>query len=298
MSKSSKEKQPKRKALGKGLGALIPAGSGTRRAYMMCSVSQISPAANQPRKSFDDAGLEDLARSIEASGLIQPLVVRSVEPDRFELIAGERRWRACKLAGVDEVPVVVKDVDDEEAFVLALVENIQREDLNPVEEATAYQRLLDRPGSTQQKVATEVGKSRSAVANSLRLLNLPDQVQSLVAQGSLSAGHARSLVTLPTEESIELADIMVKHNYSVREAEELVRESRLADQEEEPAPQEKPERKSRYRDDAQVREVAERLQEALGTKVVVKDRRGSGRIEIHYSDYDVLQDVLERIFEG
>ncbi len=293
MANSKEDKKVRRKALGKGLGALIPSGSGSRREYMMCRVASIQAAPDQPRKTFDDQSLNELAASIEASGLIQPLVVRQIEDDTYELIAGERRWRACQLAGVDEVPVVVKDIDDEEAFVLALVENIQREDLNPVEEALAYRRLLDQKGQTQQTVAESVGKSRSAVANSLRLLNLPATVREWVSEGKLSAGHARSLVTLPAEEAEELADIMVKHGYSVREAEEMVRESKQVN-----ATSAKKPSGSRYRNDAQVREIVDKLQEALGTKVVLKDLKGSGRIEIHYSDYDILQDVLERIFDA
>lgn len=292
MANTKDDKKVRRKALGKGLGALIPSGAGSKREYMLCQVSAIQPAPDQPRKSFDDDSIEELARSIQKSGLIQPLVVRDLGGEKYELIAGERRWRACQRVGVEEVPVVVKDIDDDEAFVLALVENIQREDLNPVEEALAYQRLLDPQGQTQQTVAESVGKSRSAVANALRLLNLPPGVQALVSSGQLSAGHARSLVTLPPEEAEELADIMVKHGYSVREAEEMVRESKTTNG--------KPTKKSsgsRYRDDAQVREIVDKLQEALGTKVVVKDTSGSGRIEIHYSDYDILQDVLERIFD-
>jgi ParB family chromosome partitioning protein len=210
----------------------------------------------------------------------------------YELVAGERRWRACQMAGIDEVPVVVREMSDAEAFATALVENIQREDLNPLEEAIAYQRLLDEFGYTQKTVSAAVGKSRSAVANSVRLLRLPSSVQAYVASGELSAGHARSLAALPADEAAELAEIMVLHGYSVREAEELVRESKEAAQK---AKKPRTKKTSQFRDDAQVRRVTDELQQALGTRVKVKDRHGAGHIEIHYSDYDVLQDVLDRL---
>lgn len=302
---TSEQRKPRRQALGKGLGALIPtASSKTDEApasageaqsefrvpsgYISAPLSRIRRAPAQPRKSFDQAALTELAESIKQSGLIQPLVVRERDGD-FELIAGERRWRACQLAGLSEVPVVVRELTDAAAFAMALVENIQREDLNPLEEAMAYQRLLDDYGHTQKSVSEAVGKSRSAVANSVRLLNLPAGVQAYVFSGELSAGHARSLAALPPEEAEELAELMVKHGYSVREAEELVRESKAT------AAEPKPARTSRFRDDAQVRKVADELQQMLGTRVKVKDRHGKGHIEIHYADYDVLQDVLDRL---
>lgn len=287
----------KRKALGKGLGALIPTGNGEseppKTGYVTAPVSRIRRAPAQPRKSFDEGALSELADSIKQSGLIQPIVVREVD-DEFEIIAGERRWRACQLAGLQEVPVVVRELSDADAFALALVENIQREDLNPLEEAMAYHRLLDEYGFTQKSVSEAVGKSRSAVANSVRLLNLPAGVQAYVFSGELSAGHARSLAALPPDEAEELAELMVKHGYSVREAEELVRESKAAAATKAPTTEEK---KSRFRDDAQVRKVAEELQRMLGTRVKVKDRHGKGHIEIHYADYDVLQDVLDRLLD-
>jgi len=298
---SQTDRKPRRKALGKGLGALIPTSGAapatddakpTTGGLIVAPVSRIRRAPAQPRKSFDQSALAELAESIKVSGLIQPIVVREVDGE-FEIIAGERRWRACQLAGVEEVPVVVRELSDADAFSLALVENIQREDLNPLEEAMAYQRLLDDYGFTQKTVSEAVGKSRSAVANSVRLLNLPAGVQAYVFSGELSAGHARSLAALPPNEAEELAELMVKHGYSVREAEELVRESK--------APEPKPAaaaRAARFRDDAQVRKVADELQQQLGTRVKVKDRHGKGHIEIHYADYDVLQDVLDRLLRG
>ena len=295
MTTETADRKPRRKALGKGLGALIPTGDKKpeKTGLFTTHVSTIRRAPTQPRKSFDDVALGELAASIKQSGLIQPLVVRERDGE-FELIAGERRWRACQMAGVEEIPVVVREMSDADAFRTALVENIQRQDLNPLEEAQAFQRLLDEFGYTQQTVADAVGKSRSAVANSVRLLNLPDSVQAFVESGELSAGHARSLAALPAEEAEELAALMVAHDLTVREAEELVRQSREAPEAtEEPAA--RGNAAARFRDDAQVRRVTEELMQALGTKIKVKDRHGKGHIEIHYSDYDVLQDVLDRL---
>ncbi len=293
MATTSEDKKP-RKALGKGLGALIPTtkSDGEGKTFFSCDVGRIRANRDQPRKSFAQEALEELAASIKQSGLIQPLVVRQLDDGKYELIAGERRWRACQLAGIKEVPVVVKDLSDDDAFVVALIENIQREDLNPLEEAQAYRRLVDEFSHTQQSVAERVGKSRSAVANSLRLLNLSPKIQDMVADGQLSAGHARNLVSMKEEEALELADVMVKHGFSVREAEELVRETKNGTKTKKSSS-----KSSRYRDDANVRDIAEKLQEALGTKVTLKDLRGKGRIEIHYDDYDVLQAVLERIID-
>ena len=284
------EKLVKRKALGKGLGALIPSSArGERRDFFMCRVDDIHPNASQPRRHFDEAALNELAQSIGESGLIQPLVVRQVG-GLYELIAGERRWRASKLAGVAEVPVVVRELADSAAFLLALIENIQREDLNPIEEASAFQRLVDEFAMTQQEVADKVGKSRPAVANALRLLNLPATVRDLLASGQLTTGHAKILVTLSAEEAEELADIIVRHELSVREAEELARQARTGAKTKEAT-------KSPFRDDVHVRDIADKLQSLLGTKVKLKDRKGKGRIEIHYENYDILQSVLERLID-
>ena len=255
------------------------------------AVSMIRRAPSQPRKHFDDNALAELADSIRHNGLIQPLVVRRAG-NSYELIAGERRWRACQLAGVEEVAVVVRDLDDDQAFAIALVENIQREDLNPVEEALGYQRLIDEFGYTQKSVAQAVGKSRSAVANAVRLLKLPDAVLAYIAGGDLSCGHARSLIGLPPQQAVQRAKTMVEHKCTVREAEAMAREpmmtlaqaKRLRDG---PEP--------RYRTGESVEKVSQELSEFLQTTVKLKDRRGKGRIEIEYSDYETLQAVLTRI---
>lgn len=300
------DEKPKRSVLGRGLGALIPTSAGAagvaaagggagskdeRREFFRCAVADIRPNASQPRRHFDEEALRELGQSIAESGLIQPLVVRQVG-SFYELIAGERRWRACQLVGITEVPVVVRELADEHAFVLALVENIQREDLNPIEEALAYQRLMDEFSMTQQAVAEKVGKSRPAVANTVRLLNLPSAVRDMLASGQLTTGHAKILVAMPADEAEELAHLIVAHELSVREAEELVRQAKSSE-EAAPEPEKTPAKKSPFRDDVFVRDVSEKLQSRLGTRVKVKDTRGKGRIEIHYDNYDVLQSVLD-----
>ncbi|RAL25310.1 chromosome partitioning protein ParB [Lujinxingia litoralis] len=279
-----------RKALGKGLGALIPkqSESAEKREFIRLPIARIDTARPQPRTFFDGDRIEELSESIKESGLIQPLVVRERQ-GRYELIAGERRLRACKLAGLSEVPVVIKDVTETEAYTLALIENIQREDLNPVEEALAYQKLLDDSGLSQAELATRVGKSRSALANSVRLLTLSEFVLDLVASGELSAGHARAIITLEAEPAERLAAQVVAEEWSVRETEEYVRNLK------EPPPQRAKPQRIRYRDDALVRDLTERLQHRLGTRVKVKDRQGKGKIEIYYDDLEILQSVLERI---
>jgi ParB family chromosome partitioning protein len=289
MSQSKKSKR--RKALGRGLSALIPKqGAETSgRTYFMCDIDLIDPAPEQPRKTFDEATLTELAESIDETGLIQPLVVRQ-KRDRFELIAGERRLRACKLAELEEVPVVAREVSDAQAFALALVENIQRQDLNPIEEAHAYERLIDEYEFSQAELASQVGKSRSSVTNALRLLNLSEAVRQHVLDGELTAGHARALVGLDDDVALALAERIIEEGLSVRATEALVREHR-----DDTPPEEKKARKSRYRDDAQTRALTDSLRQTLGTKVAVKDRGGKGRIEIHYDDYEILQSILDHI---
>lgn len=283
----------RRRALGKGLGALIPKNdvqSDAPRQYILLSPERIFAAAHQPRIDFDDERLAELAESIKESGLIQPLVVRE-RLGRYELIAGERRLRASRIAGLSQVPVVIKDVSDLEAYTLALIENIQRQDLNPVEEAMAFQKLLEEGQLSQADLARQVGKSRSALTNALRLLDLPDEILQLLAKGSLTAGHARALVTLPASDALKLAEQIVEQGWSVRRTEEAVRELKSEQVDKEP----KKSARSAYRDDALVRDLTDRLQKSLGTRVKLKDRDGKGKIEIYYDDIDILQSVLDQI---
>lgn len=282
----------RRRALGRGLGALIPRQQtpNSTREYQYLALDAIHPAEIQPRREFDDAALQELAASIEESGLIQPLVVREAD-DGYELIAGERRWRAAKLAGQVQVPTVVKDVTDSEAFALALVENVQRQDLNPMEEASAFARLLEEYDFTQAEIAKQVGKSRSSVANAVRLLTLPQSVCDHVAHGALSAGHARTLVGLDADIARRLATRIIKRNLTVRQAEELAKSMK-----DEPSDKPASKRdKSTYRDDSQTRHITNQLQHALGTKVKLRDKNGKGRVEIFYDDYEVLQTLLDRL---
>lgn len=296
----------RRQVLGKGLSALIPKnpGGNEQREYIRLSLDRIDVADEQPRTNFNAQALQDLSTSIVESGLIQPLVVRE-KNGRYELIAGERRLRACRLAGLKDVPVVIKDVSDVQAYTLALIENIQREDLNALEEALALDKLLTDSGLTQSELAQKVGKSRVAVANSVRLLQLPEAIQQHVVAGLLSAGHARALIGLEEAEAVALAAQIIAEGWSVRETEHLAREikdgiallSTFEEKEDEPAEQPVvPEpRKPVYRDDAQIRYMTDRLQHTIGAKVRIKDRRGKGRIEIYYDDYDSLQTVLESL---
>jgi ParB family chromosome partitioning protein len=289
----------KRKALGRGLAALLPGapppapapeparataprGDGLRTV----AIEEVHPSAWQPRKTFDDARLGELADSIKAQGIIQPLVVRGREGGGYELVAGERRWRAAQRAGLHEVPVVVREIAPQRAFEMALVENLQREDLNPIEEAEGYQRLVAEHGYTQESVAARVGKERSTVANSLRLLKLPTPVRSMVVGGQLGMGHARALLGLEVEESIlRLARQTVAKALSVRQVESLVRKER------EPAAKSEPGKAS-----SSARDLTERLQRALGTKVrVVEAAPGRGHLEIHYASLDQLDAVLAKI---
>ncbi|MGM0554930.1 MAG: ParB/RepB/Spo0J family partition protein [Myxococcota bacterium] len=292
-SDDKKSSSQRRRALGRGLGALIPRQQqgGNPREYQYLPVDEIRPADVQPRRDFDEAGLRELAESIGESGLIQPLVVRQVD-DGFELIAGERRWRAAQMAGEEEVPTVIKDVTDAQAYALALVENVQREDLNPMEEAGAYARLLEEYDFTQDDLAQQVGKSRSTVANAVRLLTLPQKVCNMVAAGELSAGHARALVGLPANIAQRLATRIVKQSLTVREAEKLARSMKEKDADKEPKPgSDKP----TYREDSQTRHITNQLQHVLGTRVKLRDKHGKGKVEIYYDDYEVLQAVLDRI---
>jgi ParB family chromosome partitioning protein len=290
---------PKRQALGRGLAALIPgakppeapaalaaAGRGAD-GLRTIAIEEIHPSPGQPRKQFDDARLDELAASIKAQGIIQPLVVRLREGGGYELIAGERRWRASQRAGLHEVPAVVRDVAEKRAFEMALVENLQREDLNPIEEAQGFERLIEEFGYTQEALAGRVGKDRSTVANALRLLRLPTPVRALVTEGRLQMGHARALLGLESVEAIErLARRVVARELSVRQVEALVKRER--DGGNEAAAPKAP--------SSSARDLGERLSRALGTRVrVVESGPGKGHLEVAYHSLDQLDAVLAKI---
>jgi ParB family transcriptional regulator, chromosome partitioning protein len=299
---------PKKRGLGRGLGALMPSAPAApaapaaapppadpavdrSRSYFQAAIEDVYPSPDQPRRRFDDAELDELASSIRAHGVIMPLVVRPRPAGGYHLIAGERRWRASQRAGLREVPVVVQDVDDREAFERALVENLQRSDLNPIEEAAAFQRLLDDFGLTQEEVAERVGKDRSTIANAVRLLRLPAPVRQLVEERRLSMGHARALLGLDTTAAMEIAARTVTaKGLSVRATEELVRRHGKPKGE-------RPARPSTPDRSASVRDLEDRLTRAIGGPVsLVEDAPGgAGTLTIRYLDLDHLDRLLEKL---
>ncbi len=255
-------------------------------------ISMIEPKAGQPRKNFDTEALAQLAESISAHGVLQPIIVRPLTEDRYQIIAGERRWRASKMAGLSEVPVIVLDADELEAAQIALVENIQREDLNPLEEAKAYRDLSVSYGMTQEEIATKIGKSRSAIANTLRLLDLPEELSFLIEQGNLSAGHARALLSLPDAESrILLGNRAAQGQWSVRTTEDEVRRYIRFLAKKQVAPSEEvTEPTVNY-----VEELEKRMMRELGRRVKISSRGTKKSVTLFYEDNEDLQNLLSRI---
>jgi len=276
-----------RKALGRGLDALIPQQDlKPPAATSEMDINDITPNRNQPRKRFDQQELENLAASIRSVGIIESIVLRR-QGDTHTIIAGERRWRAAKMAGLSRVPVIIKDVDENKALEMALIENIQRADLNPIEEAQAYQILISKLRLRQEDLAERVGKSRPAIANTMRLLGLPASVQQYLIDGNLSAGHARALLSLKTKNQMEtVAKQAVVKGMSVRELEELAANLSGKDAQDEAARTEK-------KRDPELAKLESRFEETLGTKVFIRHGRKSGRIEITYYDSDDLERITE-----
>ena len=276
------------RGLGRGLGALLgdAALQSQEGGSLSLPISQVEPSQKQPRKRFEEEALQDLADSIRANGIIQPLTVRRLSSGYYQIIAGERRWRAAKLAGLTEVPAVIIEADDRKVMELALIENLQREDLNPVEEASGYRSLMEDYGLTQEEAARRVGKSRPAVANALRLLALPDPVRQLLEEGKLSAGHARAILAVPSGEAqMKLAKKVVADGLSVRQTESLAK--RLAEgAKEAPAPK---------GDDLSIydRAAEKDLGARLGRKVHIVRGRRKGRIELEYYDPEDLNALLD-----
>lgn len=279
----------KKSGLGKGLDKLFLENSVDEMvATNVLPLSEIIPNKEQPRKTFDEGALQELADSITQHGVLQPLLVRPLPEGGYQLVAGERRWRASRLAGLKEVPVVVKDLSDVETMEIAIIENLQREDLNPIEEAEGLQALIDRCGFTQDEVATSVGKSRPAIANSLRLLKLPPEVRDMTREGVISAGHARALLAFDNEAMIyEAAKQIVQQKLTVRDVE------RLAKMKEKSAPVVK----HAKRRDAFYDEVELSLSETLGRKVRVLNGRGKGTLEIEFYSMEDLKDIANRLGE-
>jgi ParB family chromosome partitioning protein len=287
----------KKRGLGRGLGALMPVGSSpgivtptTKRTYFQAGIEELYPSPEQPRRKFDEAKLAELADSMRVHGIIVPLVVRPRPEGGYFLIAGERRWRAAQRAGLHEVPVVVQDVEEATALERALVENLQRADLGPLEEAAAYQRLVDEYELSQDEIAERIGKDRSTVANAIRLLKLPPGAKQLVEDERLSMGHARALLGLDEAAEIErAARNVVEKQLSVRATEQLVRKAKS------PAP-ERPVKKPATKSPS-VRDLEERLTRSLGGPVTItEDEPGkAGHIEIRYMDLDHLERLLDRL---
>lgn len=286
----------KKRGLGRGLDALL-AGNTTAtledeavkvdsRELQQLPLELIQRGKYQPRRDMDPVALEELAQSIKAQGVMQPIVVRPIAGGRFEIIAGERRWRASQQAGLENIPALVREVADEAAIAMALIENIQREDLNPIEEAVALQRLQQEFELTQQQVADAVGKSRVTITNLLRLIALPEEIKILLAHGDLEMGHARALLGLPLEQQVEGARHVVARGLTVRQTEALVRQ--WLNNKEKPA--------EKAKADPDINRLEQRLAEKLGAPVQIKHgQKGKGQLVIRYSSLDELQGVLAHI---
>jgi len=280
------------KGLGRGLDALLSGGKSEKDDVMRdLNVALLRPGKYQPRSHMDEASLNDLALSIKAQGIMQPILVRQLADSGYEIIAGERRWRAAKLAGLTHVPVLVRSVPDNTALAMALIENIQRENLNPLEEAVGIQRLIDEFKMTHQVAADAVGRSRSAASNLLRLLKLPLAVQGMVMENKLDMGHARALLPLESTQQIFLANKIVLEGLSVREAEKLAQK-----------PAHEPEKgkpKKERRIDRDTQRLQEEMSACLGTNVEIKpDKKGGGKLVIEYSNHDQLDEFLKKLQKG
>ena len=279
--------------LGRGLNALLgdPGLPEQNEGSISLPISQVEPGLNQPRKRFDQGALDDLAESIRVHGIIQPLTVRRLATGYYQIIAGERRWRAAKAAGLEEVPAVIIEADDRKVMELGLIENLQREDLNPAEEARGYRTLMEEYGLTQEQVAQQMGKSRPAITNTLRLLALPDQVMKLVEEGSLSAGHARAILGAPTAAlQTEAAKKVVEGQLSVRQTEALIK---ALQKEKKEKPKEAAPDLSLY-----LGELEKDLSGRLGRKVKIAHKGKKGRIELEYyneQDLETLLGLLQRL---
>ena len=277
----------KNTGLGKGLSALLgdDFSMNPSQAPSTLPISQVESCAGQPRKHFDQEKLEELAESIRQHGIIQPLTVRKLSSGYYQIIAGERRWRAARLAGLTEVPAVIIEADDRKAMELAMIENLQREDLSPMEEAEGYKMLVEDYGLTQEQAAQRVGKSRSAVANALRLLALSPALRQMVEDGRLSAGHTRALLPLAAALQEQAAATVLKNDLSVRQTEQLVKRLQAA-----PKPEKKPSPTVNY-----VAEAERELSGKLGRACHIAHGRKKGRIEIEYYGVDDLNDLLEAL---
>ncbi|MCI6354609.1 ParB/RepB/Spo0J family partition protein [Eubacterium coprostanoligenes] len=277
----------KKSGLGKGLGALmLENNTDSMVSTSTLNINEITPNKEQPRKTFDETALEELADSIRQHGVLQPLLVRPLTSGGYQLVAGERRWRASRLAELKEVPVIIKELSDTEAMEIAIIENLQREDLNPIEEAEGLQALIDKCGYTQEQVATSVGKSRPAITNALRLLKLPEEVREMAKDGTISAGHARALLAFDNQPMmIECANQIVSKKLTVRDVEKMAKRPATS----------LTKTKTAQRRDSFYDEVELSLTEALGTKVRVYNGRNKGTLEIEFYTLDDLKNIANAI---
>ncbi len=285
------KRNTKKKGLGKGLGALIPDAdllARTSDQFFYCGIEEITPNPYQPRQSVRDKAFEELVQSIRERGILQPLLVRSKD-EGYQLIAGERRWRAAQLAGLQRVPVIIKESAEPESFELALIENIQRKDLNPIEEGGAYRRLQQEFRLSQDSIAKKIGKDRSTVANMIRLLKLPERIRNDLVDGVMGMGHARALLALPDSElQLQARDTIVKKGLSVRETEKLVQALQKR----------KKKAKAALQADSHIRAIIDRLIRHFGTKVSINRRGKRGKIEIEFYSDDDLQRILDLFWQG
>jgi ParB family chromosome partitioning protein len=280
------ERNTKKKGLGRGLGALIPDAdilAQTSDKFFFCGIEEITPNPYQPRQNVRDKAFEELVESVRERGILQPLLVRR-QDEGYQLIAGERRWRAAQLAGLQRVPVIVKESAEPESFELALIENIQRKDLNPIEEGEAYNRLQQEFNLSQENIAKKIGKDRSTVTNMIRLLKLPEKIRVDLVDGLLSMGHARALLSLSSSDlQLQARDAILKRGLSVRETEKLVRDLQARKKKPKAVPQL----------DSHMRAILDRLIRYFGTKVRISRRGKRGRIEIDFYSDDDLQRILD-----
>jgi ParB family chromosome partitioning protein len=271
-----------KRGLGKGLGALIreneqEIGSGVTE----LKITELESNKKQPRRYFDDQALQELADSIKEHGIVQPIIVRKLE-DSYQIVAGERRWRAARLAGLKAVPVIIKEYTNAQVMEIALIENLQRQDLNSIEEAVAYKSLIEEHDMTQEKIAERIGKSRSAIANTMRLLNLSETIRKMIVEGKITAGHARPLLAIEDKKrQMEIAQKIVEQQLNVRDVEKLA------------AQKDQQEPKREVKKDVEIIELEERLKKALATKVNIIHQKSKGKIEIEYYSNDDLDRILE-----
>lgn len=285
----------KKKGLGKGIGALIPDFkeeivtqekelSNNEKSVSELKITSIEPNKGQPRKDFDENQLKALADSISEYGIIQPIVVKKIKENRYTIVAGERRWRAARLAGLKTIPAIINDYDEQTIMEVALIENLQREDLNPIEEALGYRELMDKFSLTQEQISVRIGKSRPVIANALRLLTLCDEVIEYVRSGKITSGHARCLVVIPDKEAqIAVANEIIKHDLSVRDTELLVKNLNNS----------RKERSTKKEKDIYIADLESRLSKKLGYKVTVSEGARKNKIEIDYYNNDDLEKILK-----